>query len=253
MQKETTDIVEETIKLTAADGHVLEAFRAAPKGAGKGGLVVLQEIFGLTDQLKSVVRGYARDGYDTIFPCVYDRVAPGTVIPFSEPDRGRDLAYGLPLDKVMLDVAAAVARVQSNRGVSVLGFCWGGGVIVRAAAELDLRGAIAFYGTRLPTYLDQKPKCRCCSISLRPIRTRRRKSSSRSSRRSPRPSRIFTTPVMPSPMMRGRSTTKPPPSLRAPAHSISSASITSRRRRIEAKRLFLPLIPAQTGIRGYRY
>ena len=159
MQKETTDIVEETIKLTAADGHVLEAFRAAPKGAGKGGLVVLQEIFGLTDQLKSVVRGYARDGYDTIFPCVYDRVAPGTVIPFSEPDRGRDLAYGLPLDKVMLDVAAAVARVQSNRGVSVLGFCWGGGVIVRAAAELDLRGAIAFYGTRLPTYLDQKPKC----------------------------------------------------------------------------------------------
>jgi carboxymethylenebutenolidase len=69
------------------------------------------------------------------------------------------MAYGLPLDKVMLDVAAAVARVQSNRGVSVLGFCWGGGVIVRAAAELDLRGAIAFYGTRLPTYLDQKPKC----------------------------------------------------------------------------------------------
>jgi carboxymethylenebutenolidase len=43
--------------------------------------------------------------------------------------------------------------------VSVLGFCWGGGVIVRAAAEIDLRGAIAFYGTRLPTYLDCKPKC----------------------------------------------------------------------------------------------
>jgi carboxymethylenebutenolidase len=30
---------------------------------------------------------------------------------------------------------------------------------VRAAAELNLRSAIAFYGTRLPTYLDQKPKC----------------------------------------------------------------------------------------------
>lgn len=153
------EIIEETIKLTAADGHIFEAFHAAPKGASKGGLVVLQEIFGLTDQLKGVVRAYARDGYDAIFPCVYDRVAPGTVFPFSEPDKGRDLAYGLPLDKVMLDVGAAVARVQSNRGVSVLGFCWGGGVIVRAAAELDLRGAIAFYGTRLPTYLDLKPKC----------------------------------------------------------------------------------------------
>jgi carboxymethylenebutenolidase len=153
------NIVEETIKLTAADGHSFEAFHAAPKGASKGGLVILQEIFGLTDQLKGVVRAYARDGYDTIFPCVYDRVAPGTVVPFAEAERGRDLAYGLPLDKVMLDVGAAVDRVQSSRGVSVLGFCWGGGVIVRAAAELNLRGAIAFYGTRLPTYLDLKPKC----------------------------------------------------------------------------------------------
>jgi carboxymethylenebutenolidase len=159
MTSDAQDIVEETIKLTATDGHTFEAFHAAPKGASKGGLVILQEIFGLTDQLKSVARGYARDGYDTIMPAVYDRVAPGTVVPFGEPDKGRDMAYGLPLDKVMLDVGAAVARVQSNRGVSVLGFCWGGGVIIRAAAELDLRGAIAFYGTRLPTYLDLKPKC----------------------------------------------------------------------------------------------
>ena len=159
MENRDHDVIDETIKLTAADGHSFAAFHAAPKGTDKGGLVILQEIFGLTDQLKGVVRAYAADGYDTIFPCVYDRVAPGTVIPFNEPDRGRDLAYGLPLDKVMLDVGAAVARVQSNHGVSVLGFCWGGGVIVRAAAELDLRGAIAFYGTRLPTYLSLKPKC----------------------------------------------------------------------------------------------
>ncbi len=159
MENRTHDVIEETIKLTAADGHSFEAFHAAPKQPCKGGLVVLQEIFGLTDQLKSVVRSYAGDGYDTIFPCVYDRVSPGTVIPFNEPDRGRDLAYGLPLDKVMLDVAAAVQQVQNNHGVSVLGFCWGGGVIVRAAAELNLRGAIAFYGTRLPTYLSLKPKC----------------------------------------------------------------------------------------------
>ncbi len=159
MAGENTDIIEEMTKLSAADGFSLEAFHVKPRGASKGGLVVLQEIFGLTDQLKGVVRGYAREGYDTIFPCLFDRVAPGTVVPFSEPNKGRDLAYGLALDKVMLDVAAAVAHVQGPHGVSVLGFCWGGGVIVRAAAEPNLRGAIAFYGTRLPTYLDQKPKC----------------------------------------------------------------------------------------------
>ena len=159
MTPAAADIVETTEKLTAADGFAFEAFRAAPKQGKKGGLVILQEIFGVTDQLKGVVRAYARDGYDTIIPSVYDRVAPGTVVPFNEPDRGRDMAYGLALDKVMLDVAAAIGCVQGPHGVSILGFCWGGGVIVRAAAELDLRGAIAFYGTRLPTYLEQKPKC----------------------------------------------------------------------------------------------
>ena len=155
----TDDIVEEMTTLTAADGFSLDAFHAYPKQGAKGGLVILQEIFGLTDQLKSVVRAWAADGYDTILPCLFDRVAPNTVVPFNELNRGRDMAYGLALDKVMLDVAAAVQRVRNDQGVSVLGFCWGGGVIVRAAAELDLRGAIAFYGTRLPTYLDQVPKC----------------------------------------------------------------------------------------------
>jgi carboxymethylenebutenolidase len=153
------DIAEGMIKLTAADGFTLEAFRATPKQGGRGGLVVLQEIFGLTDQMKGVVRSYARDGYDTIFPCFYDRVAPNTVVPFDQGDRGRELGYGLALDKVMLDLDAAVRKVRGPHGVSVVGFCWGGGVIVRAAAELDLRGAIAFYGTKLGEYLNQKPKC----------------------------------------------------------------------------------------------
>jgi carboxymethylenebutenolidase len=153
------DIIEETITLTASDGHTLEAFHAKPNGQSKGGLVILQEIFGITDQLKSVASAYARDGYDAIIPAVFDRVKPGTVFAFDNAEPGREMAYGLALDKVMLDSAAAIEKVQSNRGVSILGFCWGGGVIIRAAAELDLRGAIAFYGTRLPTYLDQKPKC----------------------------------------------------------------------------------------------
>jgi carboxymethylenebutenolidase len=156
---DAADITETTVKLTAADGFTFEAFRATPKGAKKGGLIILQEIFGVTDQLKGVVRAYARDGYDTIIPALYDRVAPGTVVPFSEAERGRDMAYGLPLDKVMLDIAATAACVEGAHGVSILGFCWGGGVIIRAAAEVKLRGAIAFYGTRLPTYLDQKPQC----------------------------------------------------------------------------------------------
>ena len=150
---------EANVTLTAADGFRFQGFRAAPEGQSRGGLIVLQEIFGLTDQMKSVVRSYAADGYDTIFPCLFDRVSPGLVVPFNEPERGRDFATGLDRDKVMLDIAAASNCVSGAHGVSVLGFCWGGGVIVRAAADIDLRGAIAFYGTRLKNYLHYRSKC----------------------------------------------------------------------------------------------
>ena len=59
MTNEASDIAEQMIKLTAADGFSFQGFRASPKGESRGGLVILQEIFGLTDQMKSVVRSYA--------------------------------------------------------------------------------------------------------------------------------------------------------------------------------------------------
>jgi len=154
-----TDITETMLKVTAADGFKLDAFRATPRQGSRGGLVVLQEIFGLTDQMKGVVRSYARDGYDTIFPCFYDRITPNSVVSFDQADHGRELAGKLVQDKVIVDLDAAVRAVKGPHGVSVIGFCWGGGVIVPAAAALNLRGAIAFYGTRLKTFLDQPVKC----------------------------------------------------------------------------------------------
>lgn len=153
------EISAETIKVTAADGFVLEAYRAKPAGPARGAVVVLQEIFGLTEQMKGVVRAYAQLGYDTIFPCVFDRAAPGTVVPFSEAPKGRDMAYGLSIEKVRLDVAAVAKAVANPHGVWLLGFCWGGGVLVDLAAHLDVAGGIAFYGTKLDTYLDQTPRC----------------------------------------------------------------------------------------------
>jgi carboxymethylenebutenolidase len=159
MTVQTTDIAETYVTLMAADGFRFQGFRAKPRAPSRGGLVVLQEIFGLTEQMKSVVRAYAAAGFDAIFPCLFDRVSPGLVVPFNEPDRGRDLAYGLDMNAAMRDIGVAVDCVHGPHGVSVLGFCWGGGVIVRAAAELELRGAIAFYGTRLNTYLNFRPKC----------------------------------------------------------------------------------------------
>lgn len=138
--------------LTAADGHELDCWVVAPRGERRGGLVILQEIFGITDQLKGVAQRYAALGYEVAIPALFDRQARGAVIPFDEAPRGRDLMLAADLEKTMLDVDAAVKTLGGK--VGVIGFCWGGGLALRAAQKLDVACAVAFYGTRLPQYLD---------------------------------------------------------------------------------------------------
>lgn len=150
---------EAMVRLTAADGFALDAFEASAGGDRAGGVVILQEIFGLTDQLKSVARFFARNGFDAIVPSLVDRASPGTVVPFDQPDRGRELMSGIPWEKTRLDVAAAVGRMDRGRGVSAVGFCLGGGLALRAACELTLAAAVSYYGTRLGSYLDRTPRC----------------------------------------------------------------------------------------------
>ncbi len=147
----------EIVKLRSSDGFEFEGFVARADGQPKGGVVILQEIFGATDQLKSVAESYAADGYDAIVPALFDRASPQTVVPFTEAERGRDMAFGLDPEKVALDVAAAADAVNRGNGVSLIGFCWGGGQALRLACSLDLKSAISFYGTALKNHIGNCP------------------------------------------------------------------------------------------------
>ena len=62
------------IELTASDGHKLAAYRAEPSGKPRGGIVVIQEIFGVNSHIRQVADGYAADGYLAIAPALFDRV-----------------------------------------------------------------------------------------------------------------------------------------------------------------------------------
>src|SRR5918994_5130936 len=76
----TTEILTmgKMIELTASDGHKLAAYRADPSGTNaakpRGGIVVIQEIFGVNSHIKAVTDGFAADGYVAIAPAMFDRV-----------------------------------------------------------------------------------------------------------------------------------------------------------------------------------
>lgn len=141
-------MTEQMIRVTAEDGHIFDAFRATPQQP-IGGLVILQEIFGMTEQLKSVTRGWAADGYDTILPAMYDRIKPGSVISFDDMENAQQMMKQFKPDCVLKDIRAAAATVDGGNGVSLIGFCWGGGTAARLAGELELQGIVSYYGTML--------------------------------------------------------------------------------------------------------
>jgi carboxymethylenebutenolidase len=146
-------------RLTASDGHTLDCWMQPALAPRQGGVVLLQEIFGVTDQLKGVAERYARLGYDVAIPALFDRAERNAVMPFDQPAKGRDLMLAADIDATLRDISAAVAALTSQGGkVAVIGFCWGGGLALRAAQVLGIAGAVAFYGTRLNQYLDRPLK-----------------------------------------------------------------------------------------------
>jgi carboxymethylenebutenolidase len=62
--------------LKAADGQAIPAYLAQPKGQPKGGIVVIQEIFGVNSHIRSVTDGYAAEGYLAIAPAIFHRIKP---------------------------------------------------------------------------------------------------------------------------------------------------------------------------------
>ena len=144
-------------ELTARDGHTFQCWMKPAVGTRRGGLVILQEIFGVTDQLKRLGDRYAALGYDIAIPALFDRIGRGIVVPFDEITRARDLMMSCDADATMTDIAAAVDALaaRGNGKVAVMGFCWGGGLALRAAQALPVAGAVSFYGTRLTQYVNK--------------------------------------------------------------------------------------------------
>lgn len=149
----------EMISVTAADGHEFEAYRAAPEGAALGGVVVLQEIFGITGHIRSVVDQYAGHGYLTIAPSLFDRIRPGIVLDYADIEQAREVMMNLDRDKAVLDIAAAAEAARSAGKVAAIGYCWGGAMADLAACRVGVDAAVSYYGRATVEWLDEQPKC----------------------------------------------------------------------------------------------
>jgi carboxymethylenebutenolidase len=148
--------------LTAADKHELGAYRADPTGAAKGGIVVIQEIFGVNQHIRAVCDRLAKEGYVAVAPALFDRTQRDFECGYT-PDEianARKFVANPDWDAMLRDTDAALGDVKSVGPTAIMGFCMGGTIAFLAATRLSgLKAAVCYYGGRIVAFADEKPKC----------------------------------------------------------------------------------------------
>ena len=148
--------------LTAADSHKLGAYRADPAGKPKGGIVVIQEIFGVNHHIRAVCDRFAGDGYVAVAPALFDRMTRDFESGYSpaEIEKARSYIAKPDWDAMLRDTDAALKEIQSVGPIAIVGFCMGGTIAFLSAARLSgWKCAIAYYGGRIVAFADERPKC----------------------------------------------------------------------------------------------
>lgn len=123
------------------------AYLAEPASSPRGGVVVVQEIFGVNAHIRDIADRLAAAGYVAIAPALFDSAKPGVELDYDAEGmrEGVALKAQVSLERALQDVAAAAKRVARAGRVGTVGFCWGGTIAYAAAIELGLPG-VSYYG-----------------------------------------------------------------------------------------------------------
>ncbi|HET6631864.1 MAG TPA: dienelactone hydrolase family protein [Rhodanobacteraceae bacterium] len=145
-----------SITIPTAGTQCIGAYVAEPAGEPAGGIVVVQEIFGVNAHIRSVADGFAAEGYTAIAPAFFDHLESDVELAYDPQGtaRGRDLAAEVGVERAVTDVASAAEAIASAGRIGVVGYCWGGTVAFVAGARLGLP-AVSYYGSRNVKFLGE--------------------------------------------------------------------------------------------------
>jgi carboxymethylenebutenolidase len=148
------------IELKPEGAGAIQAWRADPAGKPRGGIVVIQEIFGVNAHIREVTDRFAAEGYLAIAPAIFDHVEKGVDIGYDADSRAHGMAIVGKIDReqVLRDAAAAIEVARQGGKVGIVGYCFGGTIAWAAAARLSgLSAAVGYYGGGIVGLKDLKP------------------------------------------------------------------------------------------------
>ena len=152
------------IRVKSRDGFEFDAYHVQATGPRKGGVIVVQEIFGLSDHIREMTERLGATGYEAIAPSMYDRAERGFIVQPKDVaagmTRGRELAMGNGPDNAMNDIGGVFDVLSKSGKVCITGYCYGGTMSWLAASRIEgLAAASCYYGGNIPQMVGLTPKC----------------------------------------------------------------------------------------------
>jgi carboxymethylenebutenolidase len=155
------------ITISTPDG-AMPAFAASPETGTKGGVIVVQEAFGVTTHIEDIARRLCAAGWHALAPAFFHRQG-APIFAYDDVASVMPVMGELTAEGITVDLTAALEHLQAAgfpaSRVGVVGFCMGGSVAFHAGCTWALGAAVTFYGGGVaagrfgfPSLLEQAPK-----------------------------------------------------------------------------------------------
>ena len=136
-------------------GETMPCYVAEPDAPARGGVIVIQEIFGVNADMQRIGDMVASDGYLAIVPALFHRTDPHFEASHDEAGfaKGRAAAGSVELQQLVADLTAAsdylYERLGADAKIATWGFCFGGSIAYLSATLPFVAGAVSFYGAQI--------------------------------------------------------------------------------------------------------
>ncbi len=154
------------VRVTVGDGF-FDAYLALPPSGSGPGLLLIQEIFGVNDHIRSVADRWAQEGFVVLAPDLFWRLKPNIELGYGGEEFEKALQYFEEFDeaKGIADLKEASTHLRDLKPctgrIGAIGFCLGGKLTFRLSAHFNLNAAVSYYGVYIDQHLDEIDRIKC--------------------------------------------------------------------------------------------
>ena len=152
----------QSVTIPALSGGSFSAYLAVPSTQPSAGIVLIQEILGVNQNMRQTADDYAKEGYLVLVPDLYWRLEPGVQLDSEIKEqwaKGFELLQAFDVDSGVEDLKACLSFVRqypcSTGKVGSVGFCMGGKLAYFMATRTDADANVSYYGVEIDKNLEE--------------------------------------------------------------------------------------------------